>query len=115
MKTAIKVLAMFAVLGLVGMAWAADQTAPKPVRGEIKEITKDTTSSAVTAIVLTVKTDAGTSDVTYKVNDKTAVKIGDKDAKAADLKAKMIAYVVADADKVALKIMARPVTTEHGK
>ena len=115
MKTAIKVLVMLAVLGLVGMAWAADQTTPKPVRGEIKEITKDATSGAVTAIIVTTKTDAGSADVTFKITDKTVVKIADKDAKPADLKAKMMVYVTADADKNAQKIMARPAPTEHAK
>ena len=84
MKAVAKVLALLAVLGFVSAAFAAEATESKPdkVQGRVK---------SVDGAKITVTTGRGDNakETVVTTNDKTTVKVGDKEGKVSDIKANM--------------------------
>jgi preprotein translocase subunit YajC len=103
MKVA-KLLAMAAVVGLFSYAVvAAEGDAPKPerpkgIRGKITKVGEKSIT-----IESRASRDADPKTIEIAVDDKTTVKIEDKDAKVADLKADMRVFITPEtaSDKVA--------------
>jgi hypothetical protein len=110
-------LAVVAILGLAGMAYAADEPSPSPspkpkfdgIGGKIVK---------VDGAKITVKTRAhrgeDAKEVVVTTDDKTTVTLDDKDAKVADLKVDMFVRV-SPAEGTATKIVASTKMPERHK
>lgn len=109
-----KLLALAVVLGMVGIAVAAEGDAPKKARtpgiwGKIVKV-----EGANIVVASRTRDSKETKEVTVATDEKTVVTLDEKEAKLADLKADMFVRIT-PATGTAEKVMAMTKMPEHKK